>query len=71
MNVREYYKKSVHKPVAVGIKHYDKPHGIFWVFGNLLDVTTVGLVISSHGGIQRIDFEDIKAFHLDKGRGGY
>lgn len=71
MDEREFYKKHEHKPVAVGIRHYDNPHGIFWIYGNLLSVTAVGLIIASHGGFQRINFEDIKAFHLDKGRGGY
>ena len=69
--MQKFYKKSLHKPVAVGIKHFDNPHRIYWVYGNLLEVTAVGLVISSRDGFRRIDFEDIKAFHLDKGRGGY
>jgi len=60
----DYYKKYLRKYVAVGIEHFTDPLKVFWIYGTLLEVSRVGVIVSTRNGFRKIPFDEIQSFHL-------
>ncbi len=59
----KYVKPFLKREVAIGIRHYEKPDCLFWIYGVLIEADERNATLSNDGKFREIPYTDILEIH--------